>query len=438
MLKPSAGPSGVAPPEEHGPARPWQAADLLRRYQAVRACTDELTAPLAPEDCVIQSMPDASPTRWHMAHVTWFFEALVLVEHAPRYRRLNEQFNYLFNSYYNSIGQQFPRADRGLLSRPTVAEVRAYRAHVDEHMAGLLEGADEATLARVGPLIEIGLNHEQQHQELLLTDIKHLFSCNPLYPVYHERQLDGAGEAPRQRWASYAEGLRWIGYDGAGFCYDNERPRRRVFVEAFELACRLVTNTEYQAFIADGGYRRPELWLSDGWAAAQARGWQAPLYWQQRDGAWWSFTLSGLRPVQGAEPVCHVSHYEADAFARWSGARLPTEAEWEHAAAEVETAGAFVEDQVFHPRVLQRPLDNATPAQMFGDVWEWTASPYVGYPGYKPLPGALGEYNGKFMSGQMTLRGGSCATSRTHIRPTYRNFFPPDARWQFSGIRLAK
>jgi ergothioneine biosynthesis protein EgtB len=332
------------------------------------------------------------------------------------------------------VGERHARPQRGLLTRPTVAEIYAYRAHVDAAMRDLLVDGLPPGAAGLGSVIELGLHHEQQHQELILTDIKHVLSCNPLRPAYQEPRSTSTAAAPELGWVSYAEGLFRIGYEGSGFAFDNETPRHRVFLEAFLLATRLVTNGEYLAFIGDGGYRRPELWLSEGWNTVGAQGWEAPLYWEQRDGEWWSFTLSGMQPLAPAEPVCHLSYYEADAYARWAGARLPTEAEWERVAVDAPPAGNFVEDGRLHPA----PASGGGLQQMLGDVWEWTSSPYVPYPGFRTLDGALGEYNGKFMCNQLVLRGGSCATSRTHIRRTYRNFFPPDARWQFSGLRLAR
>jgi ergothioneine biosynthesis protein EgtB len=370
--------------------------------------------------------------KWHLAHTTWFFETLVL-EGLPGHAPFHPTFRVLFNSYYQSVGAQHPRPERGVISRPTLDGVRAYRRHVDERILRLLDGGASAGALDV---VELGLHHEQQHQELILTDLKHAFSRNPIRPAYRERAHPPAGPARPLRWHAFEAGLREVGHAGAGFAFDNERPRHRVFVEAFLLASRPVSNDEYLAFVRDGGYERPELWLSDGFATLSARGWKAPLYWEERDGELFSFTLGGMAPLRGDEPVCHVSHYEADAYARWAGARLPTEAEWEVAAEAAAPAGGFVEDGRFHPAPPPDAADQ--PAGLFGDVWEWTASAYAPYPGFRPLAGSLGEYNGKFMSNQLVLRGGSCATPRRHIRRTYRNFFPPDARWQFSGIRLAR
>jgi ergothioneine biosynthesis protein EgtB len=391
------------------------------------------------EDYVIQAMPDVSPPKWHLAHTSWFFETFILALASPGYRSPHASYAYLFNSYYVAAGERHCRHKRGLLSRPTVEEVYRYRAYVDQHMTAFLEGLHGETLDRWSSVVELGLHHEQQHQELLLTDVKYNFACNPLRPAYVS--LDIPTRVPTLgplRWVSFLEGVCWIGHDGQGFAFDNEFPRHRSFVERFELASRLVTNGEYLAFMDDGGYERPELWLSMGWDTVQREGWQAPLYWEQQDGSWWMMTLAGMRPVSETEPVCHVSYYEADAYARWADARLPTEAEWEVAAMPLPIRGNFVEHQTFHPIPVSQ-IDTAVPlVQIFGDVWEWTQSHYSPYPGYTASLGALGEYNGKFMANQFVLRGGSCATSVSHIRHTYRNFFPADARWQFMGIRLAR
>ncbi len=412
------------------------AKQIQQDYLEVRRFTEQLVEPLSAEDCVIQSMPDVSPTRWHLAHVTWFFETFVLAQGIEGYESFHPDFVYLFNSYYNTVGEQFPRNRRGLISRPTVAELREYRSSVDERMVGFLDAVDPDRLAELAPVILLGCQHEQQHQELILTDIKHVLSCNPLFPTYRKSKLASGLESRPLGWIPYEEGVRWIGFQGATFCFDNERSRHRTFVERFELADRLATNGEYQAFVEDGGYERPELWLSEGWSQVTEESWQAPPYWIQRDGEWWQFTLAGLLPLEPAEPVCHLSYYEADAFARWSEARLPTEAEWEIAAQTVPLEGNFVEQGHLHP--TPDPDGSNRPAQLFGDVWEWTSSSYGPYPGYQASVGALGEYNGKFMCNQYVLRGGSCATLQTHIRPTYRNFFPTTARWQFSGVRLAR
>lgn len=409
---------------------------LLRRFQAIRAWTERLTEPLSPEDCQVQPMPDASPIKWHMAHTTWFFETFLLIPHAPGYRPFHPDFGYLFNSYYNAVGPRIARADRGLITRPDLAQIRAYRATVDAELERFLSDCDRATLETLGPVLELGLNHEQQHQELIVTDIKYTLSRNPSRPIYRpDAARSVPGETGPLSWCSFTGGLFWIGHDGEGFCFDNELPRHRAYLEPFQLASRPATNAEYLRFIEDGGYDRPELWLSDGWSCATARGWRAPLYWEQVDGTWWSMTLGGFRPVNLSEPVCHVSYYEADAFARWSDARLPTEAEWEVAACHLEPLGNFLENENFHPLAA---ASGTQLAQCFGDVWEWTQSPYTPYPGMRPAAGALGEYNAKFMCNQVVLRGGSCATPGSHIRSAYRNFFPPEARWQFSGIRLAR
>ena len=405
-------------------------------FRQVRQQTEELCAPLAVEDFGVQSMPDASPTKWHLAHTTWFFETFVLSRFAEGFRRFHPRYDFLFNSYYNTIGERVPRPNRGLLSRPTVEEVFQYRHSVDVQICDLLEGLTEnrKTILR---LIVLGLHHEQQHQELILTDIKHAFSYNPLRPVY--RDTDGPEETAIEplQWLEFSGGVHRIGFDGDGFSFDNESPQHNTFAEDFSLASRLVTNEEFLEFQAEDGYDRPDLWLSDGWIARQHHGWDTPAYWEKRDGNWWQMTLAGMRPVVASEPVCHVSFYEADAFARWSHARLPTEAEWEIAALTRTIDGNFLESGHFHPTVAHE-FSGQELRQMFGDVWEWTASPYIAYPGYSPPNGALGEYNGKFMCNQFVCRGGSCATPISHIRPTYRNFFPPDARWQFFGFRLAK
>ncbi len=413
-------------------------ADVLsERYRTVRRLSEKLIEPLAVEDCVIQSMPDVSPTSWHLAHTTWFFDRMVLRRAFPDRRAASAEYDRLFNSYYNTLGEQFPRAKRGVLSRPTVAEVRAYRQDVDDLVLDLLAKDDLDDDLRT--IVEIGIQHEQQHQELILTDIKHVFSCNPLCPVYRERTMQSATSQPKSAaaWRSFDEGLYLIGHAGDGFAYDNETPQHRVMVHGFQIAARPVTCGEFLAFMNDGGYERPEYWLSDGWKIVQEQGWNAPLYWRKEEGARRVFTLSGLRPLDSSEPVCHVSFYEADAFARWSGARLPTEAEWEVAADLQTIEGNFVEREHYHPTAAPSSLDRGL-HQMFGDVWEWTASPYVPYPGYQMPSGPLGEYNGKFMCNQMVLRGGSCASSQTQIRRTYRNFFPPHVQWQFMGIRLAR
>lgn len=408
------------------------ADDLLRRYREVRAATLALAEPLEIEDLCVQSMPDASPTKWHLAHTAWFFETFVLATD-PSYRPVHPAYSYLFNSYYQAVGPMHARPRRGLLSRPTVAEVLEYRAIVDARLEERLGAGDldEALL----PVVELGLQHEQQHQELLLTDIKHAFGSNPLLPAYAPRPRARRPAAPLTL-LEVEGGLVDIGFVGSGFCFDNERPRHKEFVAPFALASRLVTAGEYLAFIEDDGYRRPELWLSDGWDRVQREGQRAPLYWDMdQEGGPHVFTLAGLEPLDLDAPVCHVSGYEADAYARWAGARLPTEAEWELVASSVPVSGNLLESGALHPLAAS---DEAGCTQLFGDVWEWTQSAYSPYPGYRAPAGALGEYNGKFMSSQLVLRGGSCATPRSHVRATYRNFFPPASRWQFSGIRLAR
>lgn len=408
---------------------------LPARYEHVRRFTEALCETLAPEDMVVQSMEDVSPTKWHLAHTSWFFETFLLAPRLPGYRLFHPQFGYLFNSYYQQVGRMHPRPQRGLLSRPTVADVKRYRAHVDAGMARLLETEAGRASDAVG-LVELGLNHEQQHQELLLTDIKHVFSMNPLHPALREDAAPSSPHpAPPMRWLGHEGGLVSIGHEGDGFAYDNEGPRHAVFLLPFELASRPVTQGEYLAFMADGAYERPELWLSDGWNTLGREGWRAPAYWTRRDDGWWQHTLGGLRPVDPEAPVCHLSYYEADAYARWAGARLPLEAEWEVLARTGEVEGRFADDGALHPLAAS---DGPGLRQAFGDVWEWTASPYVPYPGYRTPEGAVGEYNGKFMVDQQVLRGGSCATPRGHVRPTYRNFFPAAARWQFTGLRLAR
>ncbi len=407
--------------------------DLRHRLKAVRDTTVELCGTLHEEDFVIQSMPDVSPTKWHLAHTTWFFETFILIPRVPGYRAFDERYGYLFNSYYYTAGKMHPRPSRGLLSRPTVAETMAYRSHVDGSLHRLME--DVHGDSELEALVILGLHHEQQHQELLLTDIKHVFAQNPLRPVFRESVGPTGEQAPPMRFIEGPSGLVEIGYDGDGFCFDNERPRHRSYVHPHALASRPVTNGEYLEFIRDGGYRIPELWLSDGWSTVQREGWDRPLYWSEDLDS--VFTLNGLRELDPAEPVCHVSYYEADAFTRWAGMRLPTEVEWEAAAEARPVSGSFMEDGRFHPMPAAAG-NGGKLLQIFGDVWEWTASPYVPYPRFRPLSGAVGEYNGKFMCNQLVLRGGSCATSASHVRPSYRNFFYPDQRWQFMGIRPAR
>ena len=424
-------PHAPADPITASAAGPGDTAASATAYRAVRSASERLCGPLVVEDYVIQSMPDVSPAKWHLAHTTWFWEQFLLVPHRTGYQPFDPAYKFLFNSYYVTVGDRHCRQNRGQLSRPTVADVYAYRAHVDAAMDRLLADLPPAA----AELIDIGLNHEQQHQELMLTDIKHVFWVNPLRPAYRPAPPPAAPEPPAVRWAPFNGGVHEIGHDGEGFAFDNESPRHKVYLEPFELGTRLVANGHWKQFMADGGYGRADCWLSAGLATAKAEEWRAPLYWIEQDGQWWNHTLTGLRPVVDAEPVCHVSFFEADAFARWAGARLPTEAEWEVAAASVPMAGRFVERGNGHPAPA---ADAAGLQQMFGDVWQWTASAYLGYPGFRPPPGALGEYNGKFMCNQFVLRGGSVATPASHVRPTYRNFFPPDARWQFTGLRLAR
>jgi ergothioneine biosynthesis protein EgtB len=405
---------------------------LSNRYRLVRAATLALAEPLSAEDCAIQSMPDASPAKWHLAHVTWFFEEFVLRQAVAGYGFYDEQFRYLFNSYYNAVGPMHARPQRGLLSRPTLEQVLAYRARVDEHMSELLQRRDLE--ARIASIIELGLNHEQQHQELLLTDIKHLLACNPLLPGYARAPAASSPGSLPLVFRSFAGGLVEIGHQGEGFSFDNELPRHRTYTAAFRLANRPVTNGEYLEFVRAGGYENPLLWLSDGWAVVSREGWKHPIYWAASRDA--EFSLTGLRALNPHAPVCHLSYYEADAFARWAGARLPSETEWELAANEASLSGNFVENRRWHPQAAA--LTEPALQQMFGDVWEWTQSAYSPYPGFRAAEGALGEYNGKFMVNQLVLRGGSCATPASHIRASYRNFFNPVARWQFSGLRLAQ
>ncbi len=417
---------------------------LSDQFEIVRTLTEDLAAPLSAEDQTVQSMPDVSPTKWHRAHTSWFFETFVLLPHVADYELYDSAYGFLFNSYYEGVGARHARPERGLLSRPGIADIARYRAHVDDAVRSLLErGPDE----HVAALVELGLHHEQQHQELLLMDIKHVLSCNPTMPTYRDLVAQPGEAAGPPTWTAYRGGLRQVGHRGDGFGFDNEHPRHTVFLEPFALCDQLVTCGDWLEFIADHGYHRADLWLSDGWATIQANGWESPLYWWQADGEWHEFTLGGPVPLDASRPVCHVSYYEADAFARWAGARLPTEAEWEVAAAagwddarSDERAGRRAPRQL-DPDVL-RPLPadpaGATEGRLLGDVWQWTASAYAPYPGFAPAPGAVGEYNGKFMVNQYVLRGGSCVTPPGHVRTTYRNFFPAASRWPFSGVRLAR
>ena len=405
-------------------------AGLATRFRQVRQQTMDLCAGLSAEDLLVQSMPDASPGKWHLAHTSWFFEQFVLGRDAA-YRPPDPAWNHLFNSYYQSIGPMHARPQRGLLSRPSLDEVRAYRQPIDATVSERLASDDDLELA---VLVELGLQHEQQHQELLLTDIKHALWCNPLRPAYRTTLADSTVSKPVPlQFVGGCEGIVEIGHHGEGFAFDNETPRHRTLLQPHALANRSVTNAEYLAFVREGGYREPTLWLADGWATLQREGWQHPLYWD--DDLASEFTLAGMRALDPHEPVCHLSYYEAEAFARWAGARLPTEAEWESAAHGVVIEGNLQESQRFQPRAA---VSGDGLLQLYGDVWEWTASPYVSYPGFRPLSGALGEYNGKFMCGPWVLRGGSCATPREHLRASYRNFFAPHARWQFAGLRLGQ
>ena len=412
---------------------------LSQRYRKIRDFTHRLAKPLAIEDYVVQSMEDVSPTKWHLAHTSWFFETFVLSNISKNYQPFHHSYTYLFNSYYLQAGERHSRSKRGLISRPTVEDIYAYRTDIDEKMKNMMGSIDKGNIfSNFAWVIEIGLHHEQQHQELILTDIKHVLSQNPIKPAYVDRGSLSEEEKGRteMRWLTFEKGLHQIGHDDSDFGYDNEFPKHRVYIEPFCIASRPVTNGEYIDFIRDGGYSNASLWLSDGWDMALSENWQSPLYWECRDGEWRYFTLSGMREMDIDEPVCHVSFYEADAFARWAGVRLPSEFEWEVAVKTAPIKGNFIEDNHFHP--LPRSDEKNDLSQVYGDVWEWTSSPYIAYPGYTPPKGAIGEYNGKFMCNQIVLRGGSCATSKSHIRKTYRNFFPPNARWQFSGIRLAK
>jgi ergothioneine biosynthesis protein EgtB len=399
---------------------------MLARFLSVRRETERLAASLSPEDQQIQSMPDASPAKWHRAHTTWFFETLVL-----KGEPYNPAYAVLFNSYYEALGARHPRPERGLLTRPTCAEVARYRGAVDERMSAFITAADGDTLATAAAMIALGCHHEQQHQELLLMDIKHAFSRNPLYPAYAAPRPPSAAKPAPLHMIGFAGGDHAIGGDGAGFAFDNECPRHEVKLAPYALGSRLITNGEWRAFIADGGYRRPDLWLADGWACAQKEQWDAPLYWQNGK----RFSLHGVVDMDDAAPVCHVSFYEADAYARWAGKRLPLEGEWETAARHMSPAGNFLESGLLDPEPAKGA---ARLAQVFGDVWEWTSSAYAPYPGFRPFKGAAGEYNGKFMINQMVLRGGACVTPTSHIRASYRNFYYPHTRWQFSGLRLAE
>jgi ergothioneine biosynthesis protein EgtB len=403
---------------------------LLDRYQQIRQVSKKICQPLAIEDYTIQSMSDVSPPKWHLAHTTWFFETFVLLPHLPGYTVFHPQFGYLFNSYYEAVGARHPRNQRGILSRPTVAEIDRYRAEVDRAIATLLSTTVDPDLV---DLINLGLHHEQQHQELLLTDIKHILAQNSLHPIYRDDLQSHTSAINSQfEWLAYPGGLHSIGDRGSEFAFDNESPCHQIYLQDYKLANRLITNGEYLEFIAAGGYQESKYWLAEGWMMVQTQQWRSPLYWELIDLEWWVMTLGGLRQLNMQEPVCHVSFYEADAYATWQGKRLPTEAEWEIATVNIPQVGNFLGSDILHPAPISYPN-----CQFFGDVWEWTQSAYLPYPGFQIADGAIGEYNGKFMCNQMVLRGGSCATSIDHFRPTYRNFFPPAVRWQFSGIRLA-
>ncbi|MDH5760757.1 MAG: ergothioneine biosynthesis protein EgtB [Gemmatimonadota bacterium] len=431
------------------PATPRTAEELLTRYRAVRAFTERMCEGMEAEDFVVQSMPDVSPTKWHLAHTTWFFEAFLLRPSVDGYEPFHQEYSYLFNSYYNAIGEQFCRPRRGQISRPTVREVFAYRGYVDEHVAAAVERFEKlGRLEEIRGIIILGTHHEQQHQELMATDIKHVFAVNPLRPAWHPRPDDAppAGVPPME-WLHHEGGVEEMGYTGSDFHFDNEGPRHATYLHPFALGSRLVTNGEFMEFMEDEGYERPELWLAMGWAKVREQQnaeneWERfdkPLYWFREGGEWWQQTLAGPRPVHPDEPVVHVSYYEADAYARWAGARLPTEAEWEVASRAADPAEGNHSDRfLFHPTPLAASAVPGRPHQMFGDVWEWTGSSYSAYPGYRPWVGAAGEYNGKFMANQLVLRGGSCATPSDHIRPSYRNFFYAGDRWQFMGFRLAR
>ncbi len=418
--------------------------DMLARLRAVRQQSTTLAAPLSPEDCMVQSCPDVSPTKWHLAHTTWFFETFLLAAFVPDYEVFHPRYAYLFNSYYLGVGAIHPRSERGLLSRPSLQEIHDYRKRVDEELEALLSAPPPEAWPEIERRLELGLQHEQQHQELLLMDIKHVLWSNPLKPAYRTHQASRAEDAPALVAPAlvmheFAAARISIGHAGQGFCYDNELPRHEVLVPDYLIGNRCVTNGEYLAFMDAGGYQQPEFWLADGWSQVQSQGWQAPLYWQRDAQGWLEFRLDGLGALDAGAPLVHVSYFEADAFARWAGARLPTEAEWEHAASHAQEAhaspiGSFLEDEHLHP---QRARCSAGELQFGGDVWEHTQSAYSAYPGYRPFDGALSEYNGKFMSGQTVLRGGSCATPRTHLRTSYRNFFYPHQRWAFQGLRLA-
>ena len=422
-------------------SEPWNVETLVERYDEVRAHTESLAAPLSPEDQTVQSMPDVSPTKWHRAHVTWFFETFVLAGNEPGFAPYQDKYWFLFNSYYESLGPRYARPDRGLISRPGAHDVGVYRSNVDDRMRQLVAGLDGGSLDKVAPTIELGFHHEQQHQELLLMDIKHVLSLNPLQPVYAGSPSERSEPDPLG-WVEVEGGLVEIGHEGAGFSFDNELPRHSQWLEPYRLADRLTTNAEWLEFIRDGGYERPDLWLSDGWAKVKDEHWRAPFYWTEVDGTWFEHTLNGTWPVNPGLPVSHVSFYEAEAFAAWAGKRLPSEAEWEHAVVADEqdgtdtVVGNLADRHTYHPRAAQEGGGGRL-RQAYGDCWEWTSSAYHPYPGFHPAAGAIGEYNGKFMSNQMVLRGGCALTPPGHARATYRNFFPHQSRWALSGVRLA-
>lgn len=411
---------------------------LKNHFTRVRNVTESLTESLETEDYVIQAMENASPAKWHLAHTTWFFEVFVLKQVSSGFESMHPQYDYIFNSYYVQTSDPHCRDKRGNLSRPTVKQVFEYRNYVNEHMLDLIDNLTDAEFKEWAPVIEVGIHHEQQHQELLLTDLKYMFAQNPLYPIYKETNRPSIERAPNIGWVKFNKGVHEIGHNGDEFGYDNEFPNHKTYIHDFVIADRLVTNGEYMKFMESGGYEDSRWWLDEGFAAVEHEGWDRPLYWVQRDGEWYQFTLSGLVKVDVNEPVTHVSYFEADAYARWKGCRLPTEQEWELASKNEPINGSFVEGMHYHPASINENNRGDKLHQMFGEVWQWTQSSYAPYPGYKPFPGALGEYNGKFMVNQYVLRGGSCATSNSHIRKTYRNFFHTGARWQFSGIRLAK
>ena len=421
--------------ESHHVQTPLRTTVDIADYQAIRDETELLAAPLTPEDQQVQSMPDVSPTKWHRAHITWFFETFLLIPHLPGYTTPDEQFGYLYNSYYEAVGDRHPRHERGLVSRPTADEVSAYRSHVDAAMARLIAEVVPGR-ADLEELVRLGLHHEQQHQELLLMDIKHVFSTNPLRPAYQPRPRPSDDTPGPIEWLDFDGGLVRIGHEGEGFHFDNEAPRHQTWLEPFQLADRPVTCGDWLEFMADSGYHDARWWLSEGWATITREGWEAPMYWETTATGWHVHTLHGMQPVDPNEPVCHISYFEADAYARWAGARLPTEAEWEHAAAGLEPVGNLVDQGALHPVPAGAPTGALR--QMFGDVWEWTSSSYSPYPGFRAAEGAVGEYNGKFMVNQYVLRGGCCATPAGHVRATYRNFFPTHSRWMFSGLRLAR